>query len=50
MEAVKPEGRLEKTMELKDEILYQPILKTGKSFYVIFACLGLIVLFAAFAY
>ena len=53
MEALKPDERLgkkENITEFKDEILYQPIMKTGKGFYIVFALLSLVVLFAAFAY
>ena len=34
----------------RDEILYQPILHTGRGFYVVFALLSLVVLIAAYAY
>jgi len=34
----------------RDEILYQPILHTGKGFYIVFALLSLVVLIAAVAY
>ncbi|HLE18116.1 MAG TPA: NrfD/PsrC family molybdoenzyme membrane anchor subunit, partial [Syntrophales bacterium] len=53
MEAVKSDrglGKEEKMTEVKDEILYQPIMKTGRGFYIVFALLSLVVLFAAFAY
>ncbi|HLE17698.1 MAG TPA: NrfD/PsrC family molybdoenzyme membrane anchor subunit, partial [Syntrophales bacterium] len=53
MEAVKPGrglGKEENMAEVKDEILYQPILKTGRGFYIVFALLFFIVLFAAYAY
>ena len=51
MEASKPDERLgKKENEFKDDILYQPILKTGKGFYIVFALLSLVVLFAAVAY
>lgn len=53
MEALKPDERLawsEKAAGMKDEILYQPIMKTSKGFYVVFALLSLVVLLAAFAY
>ncbi len=53
MEALKPDegsGREKNGAKMRDEILYQPILKTGKVFYLAFACLSLVVLFAAFAY
>jgi Ni/Fe-hydrogenase subunit HybB-like protein len=43
-------GRGKNVAKMRDEILYQPILKTGKVFYIAFACLSLVVLFAAFAY
>ena len=51
VEASKPDERLgKKENEFKDDILYQPILKTGKGFYIVFALLSLVVLFAAVAY
>ena len=37
-------------IKIRDEILYQPILKTGKGFYMAFAILSFVVLFAGFAY
>ena len=53
METLQPDekqGRGKNEVQTRDEILYQPILKTGKGFYLAFACLSLVVLFAAFAY
>jgi len=53
VEAANINGRLEKeetTAALKDAILYEPILQTGKRFYFVFAGLSLVVLFAVFAY
>ena len=53
MEALKPDkgsGKEKTTTRISDEILYQPIMKTGKGFYLSFAVLSLVVLFAAFAY
>jgi molybdopterin-containing oxidoreductase family membrane subunit len=51
VEALKPDERLgKKEPEFKDDILYQPIMKTGKGFYIVFALLSLVVLFAAVAY
>ncbi len=43
-------GRENKAIKIRDEILYQPILNTGKGFYFGFAMLSLVALFAAFAY
>jgi len=53
VEALKPNGEsgMEKNItKYRDDILYQPILKTSKTFYLSFAILSLVVLFAAFAY
>lgn len=53
MEALKPKkesAMANDTAKISDAILYQPIMKTGKGFYLSFAVLSLIVLFAAFAY
>jgi Ni/Fe-hydrogenase subunit HybB-like protein len=53
VEALKPneESGMEKNItKYRDDILYQPILKTSKTFYLSFAILSLVVLFAAFAY
>ena len=53
VEAVKSDrglGKEEKMTEIKDEILYQPIMKTSRGFYIVFAILSFVVLFAAFAY
>jgi Ni/Fe-hydrogenase subunit HybB-like protein len=53
VEALKPNEELgmEKNItRYRDDILYQPILKTSKTFYLSFAILSLVVLFAAFAY
>jgi molybdopterin-containing oxidoreductase family membrane subunit len=53
VEALKPDGgsEMEKNItKYRDDILYQPILKTGKGFYMVFAFLSLVVLFAALAY
>jgi Ni/Fe-hydrogenase subunit HybB-like protein len=51
VEALKSDERLgKKENEFKDDILYQPIIKTGKGFYIVFALLSLVVLFAAVAY
>lgn len=53
MEVVKPDGRLaqgERSAAAGDEILYRPIMKTGRGFYTVFALLSLVVLVAAYAY
>ena len=43
-------GREDEAIKIRDRILYQPILSTGKGFYFGFAVLSLVALFAAFAY
>ncbi len=53
MEALRPDEELVRNkgaVKVADEILYQPIMKTGKGFYISFAVLSLVVLFALFAY
>lgn len=53
MEALKPDmgsGNENIITGSRDEILYQPILHTGKGFYIVFALLSLVVLIAAYAY
>jgi molybdopterin-containing oxidoreductase family membrane subunit len=53
VEALKPNeglGMEKNITKYRDDILYQPILKTSKTFYLSFAILSLVVLFAAFAY
>ncbi len=43
-------GMENKATKIRDEILYWPILRTGKGYYVTFTILSFVVLFAAFAY
>jgi len=43
-------GKDQEIKEIKDEILYQPIMKTSKGFYLVCAFLSFVVLFAAYAY
>jgi len=53
VEALKPDrgpGKESMITGSRDEILYQPILHTGRGFYVVFALLSLVVLIAAYAY
>lgn len=53
MNAGQPENGFtaeDKTIAITDAILYRPMLKTGKMFYLSFALLSLVVLVAAFAY
>ncbi|MDO8723773.1 MAG: NrfD/PsrC family molybdoenzyme membrane anchor subunit [Syntrophales bacterium] len=53
MEALRPDNVLRKEnniTESRDEILYQPIMHTGKGFYIVFALLSFVVLLAGYAY
>jgi len=43
-------GKHKKITEIQDEILYQPIMRTGKRFYFVCALLSLVVILAAYAY
>lgn len=47
---VTPEETLGMDKKMTDEILYQPIMKTGKGFYMVLALLSSVVLLAAFAF
>ena len=53
MEALGPDmgsGKENNITRSRDEVLYQPILHTGKKFYIVFALLSSVVLIAAVAY
>lgn len=43
-------AEVKKIKQMTDEILYQPIMKTGKWFYIVLALLASVVMVAAFGY